>query len=197
VSNTVKSVKPLARDVWSIARNNMTSGNTRLAYPWENRSGSVVDITDMQGNKAIDRTMKFLGDAKSSSNDFVIYPEDIVFGHPAIGKTFSIRDGKLKDRFIDWDDEFNSVRDKWIEQHSGTKKGTLEFKDARNEYLINYKDHPEYIEFVKSKWNAAKEKAKQEGKTLIASPAMLVELFPKDFTKAIMLSKYDFIKRNT
>lgn len=68
VSNTVKPVKPLARDIWSIARNNMTKGTARLAYPWEKTSGSVVDITDMQGNKAIGRTMKFVGDGKDGSS---------------------------------------------------------------------------------------------------------------------------------
>lgn len=47
VSNTVKSVKPLARDVWSIARNNMTKGNARLAYPWENTSGSIVEVSEL------------------------------------------------------------------------------------------------------------------------------------------------------
>ena len=126
----------------------------------------------------------------------IFNPGDIVYGHPAIGKTFSIRDGKYKDMFIDWDDEFNEKRDRWIEQQSGTKKGTQEFKQARNEYLINYENHPEYIEFLTSEWERVKTKAKTEGKVLIASPAILVKYFEKDFTKAIMLKTEDFVSRN-
>lgn len=121
---------------------------------------------------------------------------DVIFGHPAIGKTYSFEKGKFKDKFIDWDVEFNSKRDKWIEQHSNTKKGTPEYKIARNEYLIYPEKHPDYIKFITDEWNRVKEEAKKQNKVLFASPHTLLKLFPQDFTKIINLSTEDFIKRN-
>lgn len=121
---------------------------------------------------------------------------DIIFGHPAIGKTYSIEHGKYKDKIIDWDVEFNKKRDKWIESHSNTTKGTPEFKKARNEYLIYPEKHKDYVEFVTSEWERVKNKAKEEGKILFASPHNLLKMFPKDFTKIINVKGEDFVNRN-
>ena len=123
-------------------------------------------------------------------------PGDIVFGHPAIGKTYSLESGKYKDKIIDWDVEFNEKRDKWIEEHSNTVKGTLEYKKARNEYLIYPENHPDYVEFLTKEWERVKNKAKKEGKILFASPHTLLKMFPQDFNRIINLKDEDFIKRN-
>lgn len=123
-------------------------------------------------------------------------PGDIVFGHPAIGKTYSLEFGKYKDKIIDWDVEFNEKRDKWIEDHSNTTKGTLEYKKARNEYLIYPEKHPDYLKFVTEEWERVKSKAKKEGKILFASPHNLLKMFPQDFNRIINLKDKDFIKRN-
>ena len=123
-------------------------------------------------------------------------PGDIVFGHPAIGKTYSLESGKYKDKIIDWDVEFNEKRDKWIEEHSNTVKGTPEYKKARNEYLIYPENHPDYVEFLTKEWERVKNKAKEEGKILFASPHNLLKMFPQDFNRIINLKDEDFIKRN-
>ena len=123
-------------------------------------------------------------------------PGDIVFGHPAIGKTYSLESGKYKDKIIDWDVEFNEKRDKWIEEHSNTVKGTPEYKKARNEYLIYPENHPDYVEFLTKEWERVKNKAKKEGKILFASPHTLLKMFPQDFNRIINLKDEDFIKRN-
>lgn len=123
-------------------------------------------------------------------------PGDIIFGHPAIGKTYSLESGKYKDKIIDWDVEFNEKRDKWIEDHSNTVKGTPEYKKARNEYLIYPERHPDYVEFIKSEWERVKNKVKKEGKILFASPHNLLKMFPQDFNRIINLKDDDFIKRN-
>ena len=112
-------------------------------------------------------------------------PGDIVFGHPAIGKTYSLESGKYKDKIIDWDVEFNKKRDKWIEEHSNTVKGTPEYKKARNEYLIYPENHPDYVEFLTKEWERVKNKAKKEGKILFASPHTLLKMFPQDFNRII------------
>lgn len=123
-------------------------------------------------------------------------PGDIVFGHPAIGKTYSLEFGKYKDKIIDWDVEFNKKRDKWIEDHSNTVKGTLEYKKARNEYLIYPEKHPDYVEFLTKEWERVKSKTKKEGKILFVSPHNLLKMFPQDFNRIINLKDEDFIKRN-
>lgn len=123
-------------------------------------------------------------------------PGDIVFGHPAIGKTYSLESGKYKDKIIDWDVEFNEKRDKWIEDHSNTVKGTPEYKKARNEYLIYPENHPDYVEFLTEEWERVKNKVKKEGKILFASPHNLLKMFPQDFNRIINLKDEDFVKRN-
>ena len=120
---------------------------------------------------------------------------NIIFGHPAIGKTTALQ-GKYKDRFIDWDVEYNEKRDRWIEEHTKTKKGTKEFKDARNKYLIYPENYPDYIEFLTIEWNRVKNKAKQENKILLVSPHNLLKLFPNDFNYIIDVESSDFISRN-
>ena len=120
---------------------------------------------------------------------------NIIFGHPAIGKTTALQ-GKYKDRFIDWDVEYNEKRDRWIEEHTKTKKGTKEFKDARNKYLIYPNNYPDYIEFLTREWNRVKNKAKQENKILLVSPHNLLKLFPNDFNYIIDVESNDFISRN-
>lgn len=131
---------------------------------------------------------------KSQNKKSVISKNDkIIWGHPALGKTTALE--KDPNLFIDWDVEFNTKRDKWIEEKSGTIKGTPEYKTARNEYLVNYANHTDFIEFVTEEWSKAKQKAKQENKKLLASPHMLLNLFPNDFDKIINLSDEIFMER--
>ena len=125
-----------------------------------------------------------------------IKPNEIIYGHPGIGKTYSFEQGKHKDSFIDWDVEFNSKRDQWIENKTNTKKGTEEYKKARNEYLTYPEKHKDYVDFITKEWERVKNKAKQENKILFASPHVLLRLFPNDFTKIINLREDDFVKRN-
>ena len=120
----------------------------------------------------------------------------ILWAHPAIGKTYSVENGGFSDRLIDWDVEFNRKRDLWIAQQSKTLLNSEDFKRARNEYLINWANYPEYIDFVKNEWERVKQKANKENKILVASPHMLLQLFPQDFTKVITMSEGDFVTRN-
>ena len=131
---------------------------------------------------------------KALGFDNLILPTDkIVWGHPAIGKTTLLESNH--NAFIDWDNEFNRNRDNWIAKKSNTTIGTSEFKKARNEYMINYNNHKDYIVFVTSEWNKAKDKAIKENKQLIASPHMLLNLFPNDFDKIINLDDKTFLDR--
>lgn len=126
-------------------------------------------------------------------NQLITSNDKIVWGHPTIGKTTMLESDP--NAFIDWDNEFNRKRDNWIANKSNTVVGTPEFKKARNEYMINYNNHKDYIAFVTEEWNKAKEKANKESKILIASPHMLLNLFPNDFDKIITMSDKTFMDR--
>lgn len=162
-------------------------------------------FSDLLGHYNGDRVAAIQAKARTYSESFKgwfgdwvnpLKPGDIVFGHPAIGKTYSLESGKYKDKIIDWDVEFNEKRDKWIEDHSNTVKGTPEYKKARNEYLIYPENHPDYVEFLTEEWERVKSKTKKEGKILFASPHNLLKMFPQDFDRIINLKDEDFVKRN-
>lgn len=129
-------------------------------------------------------------------SDNTILPGSIIFGHPGIGKTYALENKLDKGRFIDWDVEYNQKRDKWIEEHSNTKKGTQEFKKAKNEYLTYPEKYPDYITFITTEWNRVKNKVKQSNKILLASSHTLLKLFPQDFNRIINLHNEDFVSRN-
>lgn len=182
---------------------------------WSLNNGNSIDkapngepsklFSDLLEHYNGDRVAAIQAKARTYSESFrdwfgdwtnTIKPGNIIFGHPAIGKTYSLESGKYKDKLIDWDEEFNTKRDKWIEDHSNTVKGTPEYKKARNEYLIYPERHPDYVEFIKSEWERVKNKVKKEGKILFASPHNLLKMFPQDFNRIINLKDDDFIKRN-
>lgn len=123
------------------------------------------------------------------------YKTPIVWAHPGIGKTYAIENTQYKDQIMDWDVEFNYRRDAWIAKKSNTIKGTDAFKQARNEYLINWKNHFDFQDFVKKEWERVKQLANSQNKMLVASPHMLLQLFQNDFGTILTMSKDDFVKR--
>lgn len=120
----------------------------------------------------------------------------IIWAHPGVGKSYVVENTKYKNRIMDWDVEFNARRDVWIAQQTNTQIGTPEFKNAKTDYQVNWKDKPDFIEFVGKEWNRIKRKANNENKILVASPHMLLELFGQDFNKVLTLGEQDFIDRN-
>lgn len=159
----------------------------------EEYNGDRIQAIKAKSKIYTDAFKKTFGDWQNTLLQF--NKPKIIFGHPGIGKTYAI-EGKYKDKFIDWDVEYNNKRDKWIEEHSNTKKGTDEYKKARNEYLIYPEKHPDYVKFLTKEWNRVKNKAKAENKTLFASPHTLLKLFRDDFDYIINVETSDFIERN-
>ena len=158
-----------------------------LDKPTQEVKPGVEELFDSDSNLA-NQVYEALG-----FNNLITPNDKIIWGHPAIGKTTMLESNP--NAFIDWDNEFNRNRDNWIAKKSNTSIGTPEFKQARNEYMINYNNHKDYIEFVTNEWNKAKEKATNEGKQLIASPHMLLNLFPNDFDKIITMDDKTFMDR--
>jgi hypothetical protein len=44
--------------------------------------------------------------------------------------------------------------------------------------MINWNKYPDYVSFIKQEWERVKQKANDENKILVASPHMLLQLFP-------------------
>ena len=130
----------------------------------------------------------------------VLNKSAIIWAHPAMGKSWSVENGKYKDQLIDWDVEFNKKRDAWIAEKSNTEIGSKEFNKVKKQYLTDSVKHPEkyqdFIEFYTQEWNRVKNKARLEGKILVASPHILLKLFPQDFDKIITMDDETFIQRN-
>lgn len=125
------------------------------------------------------------------------YKTPVIWAHPAIGKSYVIDEGTYANRFMDWDVEFNSRRDAWIASHSNTIEGTPEFKKARSYYQMNWETIPDYQAFVAREWERITLKARDENKILVASPHMLLKMFPEEFNSILTMSSDAFISRST
>lgn len=124
------------------------------------------------------------------------YDTPIIWAHPAIGKSYVIEKGTYANKFMDWDVEFNHRRDSWIAKHSGTVEGTPEFKQARSYYQMNWESIPEYEAFVRREWERITLKAHDENKILVASPHMLLKMFPDKFNSVLTMSYDAFTERS-
>ena len=120
----------------------------------------------------------------------------IIWAHPAIGKTQLILDQKYSDKIMDWDEEFNGIRDEFISNHSGIPILDEEFKKIKTHYQLNWKNIPDFEKFVKTQWEIIKQKANEENKILVASPHMLLQMFPSEFDSILTMSSDEFINRN-
>ncbi len=120
----------------------------------------------------------------------------IVFAHPAIGKTWSVTNGILKDKIIDWDTRFNIRRDEAIAQHEGIRLEDPNFRAVREDYLINPESHEWYMDFMSQVWKEVKAEAKRDNKILVVSPHILLKKFAKDFNVIINIDEKTFIDRN-
>lgn len=132
----------------------------------------------------------------------------IIFGHPAIGKTWVKQNNpKLGNLFIDWDDEFNARRNEWIKNYiekNGNKLPGETAEIKRGNILINpyqtdeetgeliYKD---YVDFLESEWTRIKNKAQREGKILLVSPHFLLRNHASEFDAIIDMDHDQFIKK--
>lgn len=127
-----------------------------------------------------------------------IAKSNIIWGHPALGKTTYIREHQ--DEVLEWDEEVNPKRNEFIRDQIDPAHvmdtESQEYKDAKSEYAANAFDHPEYIAFLTREWQALKERAQREGKKLFASPLPLLQLFMSDFDLVVNLSEYEFMQRN-
>ena len=122
----------------------------------------------------------------------------VIWGHPTIGKTKYL---ETHDDILEWDKEINTKKNEFIAQqidpNNELSRTSEEYIYKRREYMTNWEQHPEYIEFLTTEWKNLLERGKKEGKTIFASPLPLLRLFPSTFNLILAINSRDFIQRNT
>lgn len=121
----------------------------------------------------------------------------IIWGHPAIGKTKYLEG---RQDILEWDQEVNERRNEFfreqIDPNHRLDPDSKEYKSLRSQYMNEWRDHPEYVEFLTREWEALKERAEKENKKIFASPAPLLEIGADDFDLYLNIPEKEFLKRN-
>lgn len=127
----------------------------------------------------------------------------IIWGHPALGKTTYLT--AYPDSIIDWDNEFNPVRNQFIAETLGDSSQEAKqvfLKEAYNyirgsqEYNPNMvQAYETYKQMIINTWETTKDKAAKSGKKIFASPTVLLELFGNDFDLVLTMDPATFSRR--
>ncbi len=200
-TDSVAEINPLLEKYFYI--DSLVSNNLRLSLTgFETNHPDKSKFVKMWNNvaKAKNITNKFLASSKEIER---LQKAQIIWGHPALGKTTYLlaNPGSI----IEWDDEFNPIRNKFI---ADTLKD--DSQEAKQQFLLeaqNYitgsgtynanlaKAYEQYKEMLITNWEAAKEKARTQGKKLFASPSILPILFRQDFDLFLTMDEDTFLQR--
>lgn len=190
--------KTAAYDIW-----NQNNGNPIDLAP----DGAKSQVFESVNSVVNDRQRAIKIKAKMYGKTFkewygvdwsnMLQPTDmIIFGHPGIGKTYYT---SQNDDIIDWDNEVNDLRDEFIRELIDPEHKldvrSQDYKKRKNDVMINYRNYPEYIDFLTEHWRRVTEKARREGKRLFASPTPLLDLFRNDFDKFIVMDEQTALSR--
>lgn len=121
----------------------------------------------------------------------------VIWGHPTLGKTTYL---ERNDDILEWDSLINKKRDEFIRdqidpQHT-MDTASSEYRKLRSKYMMDWKEHPEYVKFLTDNWNALLAKAKRENKRVFASPVALLEIGRKDIDLIIAVDDKTFRQRD-
>ena len=121
----------------------------------------------------------------------------IIWGHPAIGKTKYLEG---RQDILEWDQEVNERRNEFfreqIDPNHRLDPDSKEYKSLRSQYMNEWRDHPEYVEFLTREWEGLKKRAEKENKKIFASPAPLLEIGADDFDLYLNIPEKEFLERN-
>lgn len=121
----------------------------------------------------------------------------VIWAHPAIGKTTYLE--KNHD-ILEWDDIVNPKRNRFIKQQLDPNnimdENSQEYKDLKQQYMADWVNHPEYVEFLTNEWNNLIARAKKEDKRVFASPLPLLDIGANDIDLIVALNNRDFTERN-
>lgn len=139
----------------------------------------------------------------SSKNIERLQESKIIWGHPALGKTTYLM--AYPDSIIEWDNEFNPIRNEFIAKVLGDSS-----QEAKQEFLrqaYNYvsgvgeydvsmiEAYEQYKQMIVSTWEQVKQKAAKQNKKIFASPTILLTLFENDFDLVLTTDQDTFLGR--
>lgn len=138
------------------------------------------------------------------------YNVPIVQKRPEIDFSTFLQNEPLAANYLMYfDDFFNEKRDAFIEAQTHVEK-SIPFSDdegyvyydtnpewtkAKENYLIQNQNNPEFQDFVKKAWNEAKLIAKEQNKILLTSSSIVLKMFPQDFG-SYLTSEMDILLQN-
>lgn len=136
----------------------------------------------------------------------VSYQTPIIFKNPKLGlSTYFKNHPEVRHYIMDFDDEFNELRNNWIANKLGIEyyvdkiddEGYVytdinpEFIKAKNKYLAEHSNDEDFQNLVRNSWERSKKRANQQNKILVCSQSVVLNMFPNDFSKALLLSDAD------
>jgi hypothetical protein len=159
------------------------------------RTNIKVDGFEIELNPSEDLVNKYYDGYLSSAlgakpADVILESKDrVVFGHPAIGKSF-LKD-KKDNRFISLDDDYSAEIKTNVENIANTYNvTTYQVKDGGNQ-----KWNKEYDAMMQNLFDVARKRAISENKTLFTSNTNLLKNNINSFDKVINISDEEFFKR--
>ena len=138
------------------------------------------------------------------------YDIPIIYKHPKLGlSTFLEKHPSATKYMMDFDDYYNEKRNAFIEAKTGVEHYIDQIDDegyvytdvnpaweaAKNQYLIEYEQDPDYQSLLVKSWNEAKTIAKEQNKMLFCSTNAILKQFPTDFKKAFVMSADEAVSR--
>lgn len=181
------------------------NGRTYLISDYRNAFDAKVnwarekDIWDYNNfvSNTTDRTLQEQRVVKKTELREKLKKTRVIWAHPAIGKTTYL---EKNDDILEWDDIVNPKRDKFIKQqldpNNTMDENSQEYKDLKQQYMTDWINHPEYVEFLTNEWNKLISRAKKENKRVFASPLPLLDIGANDIDLIVALNNRDFIERN-
>lgn len=200
-TDSVAEMNPLLEKYFYI--DSLVSNNLRLSLTgFETNHPDKSKFVKMWDNvaKANNISNKFLASSKAIKR---LQGAQIIWGHPALGKTTYLMANP--DSIIEWDNEFNPIRNKFIADTlgDGSQEAKQKFLFEAQNYITGAGEYDnsltnayeQYKQMLITNWENAKEKARTQGKKLFASPAILPILFRDDFDLFLTMDEQTFLQR--
>lgn len=200
-TDSVSEINPLLEKYFYI--DSLVSNNLRLSLTgFETNHPDKSKFVKIWDNVAEANNInnEFLASSKKIER---LQKAQIIWGHSALGKTTYLYANP--DSIIEWDNEFNPKRNKFISTvlNNNSQKAKEKFLfEAQNyitgigKYDINLVNaYEQYKQMLIENWELVKQKAKSQGKKLFASPTILAILFKNDFDLFLTMDEQTFLQR--
>lgn len=173
---------------------------SKFTKMWGNIANGLYIKNDLINNKTW-RNSK--GKIEATGNIERLQKAQIIWGHPSLGKTTYLT--AYPNSIIDWDNEFNPIRNQFIAETLGDD--SQEAKEVFLREAYNYirgngaynpnmvQAYEDYKQMIQNTWETTKINAAKTNKKIFASPTILLELFGDDFDLILTMDSETFRRR--